>query len=87
MAMRADKVQTTVTRRTFLVSSTGAGLVMSLGVVLPGCSQEDVASDVMSTGASMNFAPNMWVDIDGNGDVGTSDLLLLLANWGAIGCG
>ena len=69
MAMRADKVQKAVTRRTFLASSAGAGLVMSLGVVLPGCSESDVASDISSGGASARFAPSMWFQINADGGI------------------
>ena len=46
MAMRADKVQTQLSRRTFLAGSAGATLVMGLGVVLPGCSKEEAATDM-----------------------------------------
>ena len=69
MAMRADKLQSTVTRRTFLASSASAGLVMGLGVVLPGCSKEEVASEIASGGNSASFAPSMWFEIDGNGGI------------------
>lgn len=56
-------------RRTFLANSAGIGLVMGVGAVLPGCSKEDVAADIASTGASTSFSPSMWFDIDGNGKV------------------
>jgi isoquinoline 1-oxidoreductase beta subunit len=69
MAMRADKVQTKLTRRTFLANSAGAGLVMGLGVVLPGCSKEEVASEIASSGASASFTPSMWFEISGDGGI------------------
>ncbi len=69
MAMRADKVQSTLTRRTFLANSAGTGLVMSFGVVLPGCSEEEVASEIASTGASARFTPSMWFEISGDGSI------------------
>ena len=69
MAMRADKIQGTVSRRTFLAGSAGASLVMGLGVVLPGCSREQVATDIASNGASVSFAPTMWFEINGDGAI------------------
>ena len=56
-------------RRTFLAKSAGASLVMGLGVVLPGCSKEEVATDIASGGASVSFS-NMNVDIAASGDMG-----------------
>jgi len=69
MAMRADQIQNTVSRRTFLASSAGATLVMGLGVVLPGCSREEVATEIAATGASASFTPSMWFEIDGDGAI------------------
>ena len=69
MAMRADQIQGNVSRRTFLAGSAGAGLVMGLGVVLPGCSPEDVATEIASNGASASFVPNMWFEIGGDGAI------------------
>ena len=69
MAMRADQIQGTVTRRTFLASSAGASLVMGLGVVLPGCSREEVATEIATSGASASFAPSMWFEISGDGAI------------------
>lgn len=68
MAMRAKDFDTTLTRRTFLARSAGAGLVMGLGVVLPGCSREQ-AVDEMADGASISFSPAVWVEVNGNGEV------------------
>jgi CO/xanthine dehydrogenase Mo-binding subunit len=42
---------------------------MSLGVVLPGCSKEEVASDIASSGASVSFTPSMWFEIGGDGSI------------------
>ena len=36
MAMRAEEFRGGLTRRTFIATSAGAGLVMGLGMVLPG---------------------------------------------------
>jgi len=69
MAMRADKIQGAVSRRTFLASSAGATLVMGLGVVLPGCSREEAAIDIASSGASASFTPSMWFEINGDGAI------------------
>ena len=69
MAKRADQIQGAVSRRTFLATSAGASLVMGLGVVLPGCSREQVATDVASSGASVSFVPNMWYEINGDGAI------------------
>ncbi len=69
MAMRADKVQGTLSRRTFLASSAGASLVMSLGVVLPGCSREEVGADIANGSASQAFAPSVWFEINTDGGI------------------
>ena len=74
MAMRREDLPNAITRRTFLASSAGAGVVMGLGVVLPGCAREedvtaDIAADMASDGASRSFAPTVWFEIDGNGGV------------------
>ena len=69
MAMRADQIQGTVSRRTFLAGSAGASLVMGLGVVLPGCSREEVAADIASAVASRSFAPTVWFEIDSDGGI------------------
>ena len=69
MAMRADKVAAQVSRRTFLAGSAGATLVMGLGVVLPGCSREDAASDMAAGDMSRSFAPTIWFEIDSSGAV------------------
>ena len=52
MAIRADQLQGNVSRRSFLAGSAGATLVMGLGVVLPGCSREEAASDLAADAAS-----------------------------------
>ena len=69
MAMRADKVQGAVSRRTFLAGSAGASLIMGLGVVLPGCSREEVVEDIAADAASRSFAPTVWFEIDSDGGV------------------
>jgi CO/xanthine dehydrogenase Mo-binding subunit len=69
MAMRAKDLESTVTRRTFLATSAGAGLVMGLGVVLPGCSREQAVDEMAIDGSSISFAPAVWVEVDGNGKV------------------
>ncbi|MDH3805496.1 MAG: hypothetical protein OEU90_08505, partial [Gammaproteobacteria bacterium] len=56
-----------VSRRTFLASSVTAGLVMSFGTLLPGCSREQAATDIAAGGASRVFSPAVWFEIDGNG--------------------
>lgn len=58
-----------VSRRTFLASSVTAGLVMSFGTLLPGCSREQAATDIAAGGASRVFSPAVWFEIDGNGSV------------------
>ena len=58
-----------INRRTFLANSASAGLVMGLGVVLPGCSKEEVAADIASSGASASFTPSIWFEVSGDGSV------------------
>lgn len=67
MAMRAEELK--VTRRSFLATSAGAGLVMGLGVVLPGCSREQAVEEMAIDAASLSFAPTVWFEMDGNGSV------------------
>ena len=69
MAMRADQIQSGVSRRTFLAGSAGASLVMGLGVMLPGCSREEAASDMALGAASRSFAPTVWFEIGGDGGI------------------
>ena len=58
-----------INRRAFIAGTAGTTLVMGLGSVLPGCSKEDVASDLMAAGASNIFSPAVWFEISGTGDV------------------
>ena len=62
-------VKTPVTRRAFLVGSMNTGLVMGLGAVLPGCTAEEAARDFSGGDASRTFAPTVWFEIDGEGQV------------------
>lgn len=64
----ANKLKT-MNRRTFLSRTAGTTLVMGLGVVLPGCSKEEAASDMASAGASKRFSPAVWFEISGTGAV------------------
>ncbi|MBT8083799.1 MAG: molybdopterin-dependent oxidoreductase, partial [Woeseia sp.] len=59
--------QRTVNRRSFLVGSANAGLVMGLGTLLPGCSKEQAATDMMSGDMTRSFSPTVWFEIDANG--------------------
>lgn len=67
--MVMQREQAAVTRRTFLAGSVGTGLVMGLGVVLPGCSREQAAEDIVAGGASQVFSPTVWFEINGDGAV------------------
>ncbi|MDJ0813355.1 MAG: molybdopterin-dependent oxidoreductase [Woeseiaceae bacterium] len=69
MAMRAKDLQGNITRRSFLATSAGAGLVMGLGVVLPGCSRDEAVEEMAVDGASLKFSPSVWFEVDGNGKV------------------
>ena len=69
MAMKAEQMKSAVTRRTFLASSAGAGLVMGLGVILPGCSREQAVEEMAVDGASISFSPAVWFEVNGNGEV------------------
>ncbi len=61
--------QTAVTRRSFLVGSANAGLIMSLGSVLPGCSKEQAASDMVAGDMSRSFSPAVWFEMDASGNI------------------
>lgn len=69
MAMRADYVPGDISRRTFLAGSAGAGLIMGLGVVLPGCSREQAASDLAADAMDRSFAPTVWFEVDAEGGI------------------
>jgi CO/xanthine dehydrogenase Mo-binding subunit len=69
MTMQAEKLTGPISRRTFLAGSAGASLVMGLGVVLPGCGREEVATEIASNGASASFAPSIWFEIDSDGAI------------------
>ncbi len=69
MATQAKLGEKTLSRRTFIASSAGAGLMLGVGVVLPGCSSDDVSSDISSAGASKRFMPNMWMELGGDGSI------------------
>ncbi|MFQ5635358.1 MAG: molybdopterin cofactor-binding domain-containing protein [Gammaproteobacteria bacterium] len=56
-------------RRSFVAGSAGAGLVMGLGVILPGCGREEAVSDIGQAAASRSFAPTVWFEIDAKGGI------------------
>ncbi|NNC77252.1 MAG: xanthine dehydrogenase family protein molybdopterin-binding subunit [Woeseiaceae bacterium] len=58
-----------LTRRSFLAGTVGTGLVMGLGVVLPGCSREKAVEEIAADGASRIFSPAVWFEVDGDGAV------------------
>ena len=59
----------TFSRRTFLASSAGTGLLMGFGTLLPGCSGEQAAIDIAADRASPVFSPAVWFEIDSDGNV------------------
>ena len=67
--MAIAKQRAPISRRMFLAGTAGTTLVMGLGTVLPGCSREEAASDLVASGASKKFAPTVWFEIDGGGGV------------------
>ncbi|WOJ97084.1 molybdopterin cofactor-binding domain-containing protein [Congregibacter brevis] len=62
-------LKTGVSRRSFLAGSLGTGLMMGLGVVLPGCSKEEAVSEIAATGGSRMFSPAVWFEISEAGEV------------------
>ncbi|MGI9203141.1 MAG: molybdopterin cofactor-binding domain-containing protein [Woeseiaceae bacterium] len=58
-----------INRRAFIAGTAGTTLIMGLGSVLPGCSREEAASDLIAAGASNIFSPAVWFEISGTGDV------------------
>ncbi|WP_439106171.1 molybdopterin cofactor-binding domain-containing protein [Congregibacter sp.] len=62
-------LKTGVSRRSFLAGSLGTGLMMGLGVVLPGCSKEEVVSEIVATGGSRMFSPAVWFEINEAGEI------------------
>lgn len=67
MSMRKQNI--VVTRRSFIAGTASTGLIMGLGSILPGCSSDDAASDLAVSGASKQFSPAVWFEIDGNGAI------------------
>ena len=67
--MVMPKQDTAISRRTFLAGTAGTTLVMGLGSILPGCSSDDAAKDLMVAGASKQFSPAVWFVVDGSGAV------------------
>ncbi|MEM7280628.1 MAG: molybdopterin cofactor-binding domain-containing protein [Pseudomonadota bacterium] len=60
----------TLSRRSFLASSAGTGLMLSLGTLLPGCTSEDLVTETKDMGdPSRVFSPAVWFEVDGNGKV------------------
>jgi CO/xanthine dehydrogenase Mo-binding subunit len=43
--------------------------MMGLGVVLPGCSKEELAGEIAATGGSRSFSPAVWFEINEAGNV------------------
>jgi len=69
MATQAKLTSKALSRRTFLASSASAGLIMGLGVTLPGCSREEAAMEIAASGGSQSFAPSIWFEIDSGGAI------------------
>jgi CO/xanthine dehydrogenase Mo-binding subunit len=69
MATQAMLQSKSLSRRTFLASSASAGLIMGLGVTLPGCSREEAASEIAASGGSQLFTPSIWFEIDASGAI------------------
>ena len=69
MVARRTEAIHPMSRRTFLAGTAGTTLVMGLGSVLPGCSRDDAADDIMIAGASKRFSPAVWFEVDGTGGV------------------
>ncbi len=67
MAMRQREIS--INRRTFLARGVGTGLVMSLGVGLPGFSRVEAMEEIAESGASRVFAPTIWFELDAAGGV------------------
>ncbi len=60
---------TGVSRRTFLAGTVGGTLVMGVGTLLPGCSEEQAAGEVAAGGASKSLAPTVWFELGSDGRV------------------
>lgn len=67
--MVAAKQALPISRRTFIGGTVGTTLVMGLGSVLPGCSREQAQQDMLKGDISKSFAPNVWFEVSGAGDV------------------
>jgi len=67
--MVAAKKNLPITRRTFIAGTAGAGAVMGLGVLLPGCSREEAATEMATRAEASAFAPTVWFELAPDGRV------------------
>lgn len=67
--MKSLKHARGISRRSFLAGTAGTSLVMGLGAVLPGCSKEEVAQEVATSGGSTSFSPVVWFEVGADGGV------------------
>jgi len=66
-----DKISTSITRRTFLAGSVKAGLFMSFGGLLAGCTEQEAADKLKMPEADLSkiFSPAVWFNINAQGAV------------------
>ncbi len=58
-----------LSRRSFIAGVAGSSLMMSMGSLVSGCSSEQASEALTSGDLSKVFAPNIWFEINGAGEV------------------
>ena len=58
-----------LSRRSFIAGVAGSSLMMSMGSLVSGCSSEQASQALSSGDLSKAFAPNIWFEINGAGEV------------------
>ena len=61
--------QQALSRRSFIAGVAGSSLMMSMGSLVSGCSSEQASEALTSGDLSKVFAPNIWFEINGAGEV------------------
>ncbi|MFK8014769.1 MAG: molybdopterin cofactor-binding domain-containing protein [Gammaproteobacteria bacterium] len=67
--MSVVKKPVAITRRTFVAGTASTGLVMGLGTLMPGCSQEQAVTAIDQGNPGNVFAPAVWFEMNASGDV------------------
>lgn len=65
----SGKPEQGLSRRSFIAGIAGSSLMMSMGALVSGCSSEKASEALAAGDFTKLFAPNIWFEINGAGDV------------------